>query len=475
MKVIITTRLKAGWTNLFDAEEYVRLFPFDTTQINEFFKGYTGEKGKITYDMIKEQYALKINEIGKPLFCWMFAITQSPALSDHKISFDGTIGSDNAKRALIFQQFIHSIIMGKHESQKQDYYKLLEHFHYEEDIEKKVLGKIAALKQIYPTNLTQKLVTNVLKRFGLSSKIIEQMLEPILTSYFYFQAETEGASNVSREELLDFMHESLKEYLVAEYYIESLFNDNKQHRLCIGIPNEETIKFLDGLLELLKNANNKSVKNQLSKFIKSLPDHQGRNNDGQFTMPSSLLSTITNNDTIIVDNAKEKIITNARIAFEEEKIVYRANLVAVADELEIWKSAMVSIDRYYELWLHRWLSVYILSKLRPSNNNTIINRTKFIQLFKEAINYIPYYLQKMEKVDLARADLGGAILAGADLRGANLKRAILREADLGEAILERAILREAILAGANLKRANLREAINLPLSQDEVKAKGALI
>ena len=142
--------------------------------------------------------------------------TKSPDLLDYKVFIDGNIGSEDAKRALIFQQFIHSIVMGKHKSEKQNYYTLLEHFNYDEDIEKKVLRKISALKQIYLNHLTRKLVTGLIKRFGLSSNIIEQMLKPILTSYFYLQNESESGF---RDELLDFMHESLKEYLVAEYYI----------------------------------------------------------------------------------------------------------------------------------------------------------------------------------------------------------------------------------------------------------------
>jgi len=55
-------------------------------------------------------------------------------------------------------------------------------------------------------------------------------------------------------------------------------------------------------------------------------------------MPS--LSTITSNDTIL-DNAKQKIIKNAKTAFEEEKIIYRTNLVAAPDLSEIWKSGRI--------------------------------------------------------------------------------------------------------------------------------------
>ena len=46
MKVMVTARLRARWTDLFNAEEYVRLFQFDSTQTDEFFDKYTGEQRK---------------------------------------------------------------------------------------------------------------------------------------------------------------------------------------------------------------------------------------------------------------------------------------------------------------------------------------------------------------------------------------------------------------------------------------------
>ena len=59
---------------------------------------------------------------------------------------------------------------------------------------------------------------------------------------------------------------------------------------------------------------------------------------------------------------------------------------------------------------------------------------------------------------LARADLGGADLAGVDLTAASLYRAVLSGADLRDAILTRADLEGADLSGAYLRDANLRGA-----------------
>ena len=61
-------------------------------------------------------------------------------------------------------------------------------------------------------------------------------------------------------------------------------------------------------------------------------------------------------------------------------------------------------------------------------------------------------------VDLRRANLRGAVLAGADLAGAQLSGANLSGADLSAAILDGANLTNANLEGANLERALLRDA-----------------
>lgn len=104
--------------------------------------------------------------------------------------------------------------------------------------------------------------------------------------------------------------------------------------------------------------------------------------------------------------------------------------MAAPDVSEIWKSGMLSINEYHELWLHRWLSVYTLNRLRHTNDNSETDKTKFVELFKVIVNYIPSYLRRLEDVDLREADL---------------------------------------------ERANLRGATNLSISVNEAKASGALI
>jgi hypothetical protein len=183
---------------------------------------------------------------------------------------------------------------------------------------------------------------------------------------------------------------------------------------------------------------------------------------------------------------RKKSFEMQQTAFEEEKIVYKTGTTVPApDVLEIWKTGIASIDEHYELWLHRWLSAYILNRLSPAyNNGEIINKTKFIQLLMVVIRDIPNYLH-INNVDLSRANLEGANLIGADLRKINLGRAHLEGADLtranlGGAHLEGADLTRAHLSGADLTRASFSavsfsEELNLPLSHDEAIARGARI
>ena len=88
--------------------------------------------------MLKE-YGLEETEIFKPLFCRMFAITYNNSDSQLSIQKAPTI---NIKRALFFQEVIHSIIEGKHKASpegknKQELYMQ----------EKKTLRSVAFLNQ----------------------------------------------------------------------------------------------------------------------------------------------------------------------------------------------------------------------------------------------------------------------------------------------------------------------------------------
>jgi hypothetical protein len=219
MRFIITTRLEAGIPLKFGISSYIRLLPFNDDQVDEFFRKYG--LPELNHQSL-EGYKLNSQEISKPLFCWMFATMINSKFYDHSLSRE----SSNPKmtKALIYKGFIHSIIRGKHRSGAIEL--SLTQFY---DDEKRILRKVAALLQMNePKILTASMVKEQLKYyFGekySEKKLQEQIIEPILTSYFYLQGQT------TTDKRVDFIHKSFREFLLAEYYIESIIS-NKKHYL----------------------------------------------------------------------------------------------------------------------------------------------------------------------------------------------------------------------------------------------------
>jgi uncharacterized protein YjbI with pentapeptide repeats len=467
MKIIITTRLKAGWTNLFDANYYIRLFPFKVNQINDYFTRYFGQKDVLTYEKLKEKYALGLEEIGKPLFCWMIAVTYSNEFSNYKIPLEGEIGSVNAKRALIYQQFVHSVVMGRHKSEKNAYMKFFTTLQYDEDIEKKVLRKMAMLKQIYPTNLTLKLATDNLNEFKLPTEIVKSMLEPILTSYFYLQSD----KIVSEDNMLiDFMHRSLEEYLVAEYYVESLFISNKPYRLSIGIPSVEVMKFLNGVLELF-STDNDSIKDYLLPLIDSLYDPDSEN----------VVNLYNRGNSDKFHDARDRLITNSKLGFIKNLLVTnRISGMHKFEDFELWRTQIID-ESFQDLIFHQWLSLFIYDKLITYENAELdhhIGKEEKLQiekLCKVFLGNLPNYLVKFSSFLFVDIDLPKAVLPEADLSGANLTRCNLKYANLFRTDFTGANLNGATLTGATLKSAVMRGTLLTNVTMNESVLSDAIL
>lgn len=128
----------------------------------------------------------------------------------------------------------------------------------------RILRKIAALRQMHGL-LTKSMIIRGLENYGISyhERTLKDVLDPILTSYFYLQSTT------ALDMPMDFIHKSFGEYFLAEYYLESILN-NKGYYLNVGIPSQETISFLDGLLELLSENKNENLKEYANILTKSL-------------------------------------------------------------------------------------------------------------------------------------------------------------------------------------------------------------
>jgi len=392
VKVIVTSRLVDVPRDYI--EEYVRLMPLIEGEVNEFFKKYGV---KLNYKKC-EELGLSRAEITKPLFCWILGMISL----DHP--YELTLNpkwSSGMKRSLLYYVFIHSLIKGKH---KKEMDKFKEYYY----VEKELLRYTAAIKNLYKELDEEKLKSKLAKMYKKETEHLEEYLEPLITSYFYRSSQ----EIVSKK--IEFIHKSFEEYLLAEYYYESI-RDGKMYRLNAGEPSIETMEFLKGLIDILKNK-------EAKEFLRKIDENP-----------------------LIKDEDRQKIIENSRRIAESESIIIKAD--EEEKEEEIWKEACISSDDYAKLWWHRWIALSVFAWL---HENETIDKQKIVSLINLSSHLMPWYVKNLERINLRGANLKRANLGRADIREAILERADLSEANLGEANLERANLERADLSGANL-------------------------
>jgi hypothetical protein len=241
LKVIITTRLD---DNLIERnlpsikfERYIRLLPFSEQQIDDFFKKYGVkiDENKYLTCRYARELDLPVEIMAKPLFAWMFSLVQLNGDTKSRLERK-THWSPNMKKSWIYFQFFYNIIQARQKRKhKGDSWKRWY------SIEKKGLRIIAALKQMYTQiyqqqELSLEKIEGKIQSFEVNNSTTAFDLEEIARSYF-LHVRDRGSTR-----LVNFVHKSFMEYLVAEYYLENLLNqgindeDTKLHRLNIGIP-----------------------------------------------------------------------------------------------------------------------------------------------------------------------------------------------------------------------------------------------
>lgn len=348
---------------------------------------------------------------------------------------------------LLYQDFIHSLIRARHRKVEMEFSE------YYSD-EKNLLRKIAALKKAYESiggSITvNKLIDNLKEYYGLdyttaASEERKNIFDPAMISYFYLSGQS------TRNKTVDFIHKSFKEHLLAEYYIESMLDYNNRHYLNVGMLSDQTLQHLAGLLELVTNED-ENLKEQTDNFIMSLKNQHGK-------------------------TLKETLIDNATKIFESEEIV----IFQIREDNNNYKKGWNTVshipsNKYRELWIHRWLSLYIWNFLAQNkiNKNILSNFILFTS------HNTPSSLKRLTGMDLSGASLSCVNFSHADLPRAHLSyadlsRANLSYADLYNADLSRANLSRANLYNADLSRAKFTAVINLPIPIDKAREHGAII
>jgi hypothetical protein len=127
IKFVITTRLEATPEDLrAGLKTYIRLLPFSKNQVDDFFRKsklpqYSFERFEM-YNLVSDRGEKNTlsDEMRKPLFCWMFALMVNSKPDNARI----LESSDNPQLtlALIYQEFIHSVIRGKYKGVAEEYF-----------------------------------------------------------------------------------------------------------------------------------------------------------------------------------------------------------------------------------------------------------------------------------------------------------------------------------------------------------------
>ena len=446
MKFIITTRLESQYPEYLQITEsrYVRLFSFSDDEVEEFFNKYLL---KVDYSKIIE--ILDKDVLTVPLFCWIAAFTfqgNSQLLYDKIANENSIIDDTKITKTDFYLHFIHSIINGRHNNDHRYRQSLNEYIN-----EKRALRRIAALK-VLKSNLTKDDITD---NYQFDLHINSKAVSEILSTYFVEEF------NFKNKRRIEFIHKSFIEYLLAEFYLESILA-SKSYYLNLGnyllYPSEPTLLFLQDMLSIIKKRNG-YIYNQ---FIKSL-DNDVENEIDILKKLSSIAGSIVEKDDIVI--RKENDV-------EKEKIKPR-------DPDGFWCVTSIGIDNYYTLLLHREISLFVLvklfdldkkenKKLKFKNKEAIVRLINFssksmnksLRIFSNCnLSNTRLRDADLSHADLSHADLSHADLSHADLSHADLSHADLREADLFEADLFEADLSHAKLPGANLSHASLSYAI----------------
>jgi len=408
VKVIITTRL-VEIPQEYIRDGYVRLMPFDIDQVDEFFRKYG-----VDLDYWKcEELGLNDEEITKPLFLWILGMILSD--TSYRLEFKPK-WSKELRKSLLYYIFIHSIIKGKHkEAREAEEFK---HFYL---TEKQLLRYIAALKKMFE-DLDEEVLNKGLKNiYELPQGLTEKQLEPLITSYFY------RSSNGMASRRIEFIHKSFQEYLLAEYYYECI-KEGKVHWLNVGMPSEETMLFLKGLVQMLQA---KDVEN--------------------------ILESIDGENRFIKSSDRDRILENARKIAEGETLILRhLSKQTPTQTHELWTIVELPSDALELAMIHRWIALSVFSWLHGKNENLDKNKIRDLLLFSS--QKVPSYMKNLERINLKRIELPGVNFSGASMRGIDLSRAKIDFADLSLADLRDSKLTKAKIISSNLKEARLNRA-----------------
>ena len=412
LKVILTTRLVSDFPQMIynTKEKYLRLLPFTKQQVNSFLEH---NNINLNYEEVI-QLGMNDEELRKPLFLLILSKIL-PNMQDNILIGINTKLTVNKRKALMYMQFINYSI-----THRLKEYLTLDTYNNE----RKILRTIAMWIQL-KGEITEMNLQEIIQIHRLNTQDFD--LESILKSHFSLITNT--------NKVIEFIHSSIKDYLVAEIYVECLLKGNAMN-LNIGIPTKETINFLDGLISLLKIDDVK---------IESLIEFREKNLSlfNSFEFKDSKNTAIKN----IINNAIQNI---------NEKSIYLNNYTVSMQNKNYVVTKNDNSNGYPNLWIYKYISLYVFnlisSNTDPSNN---IDKKSLVKLITSTSQMVPSYLKQFSNIDLSDMTLSAVKLSFANLSNANLSKSDLSGSNLYGANLNGVNLEEADLSGANLARSTL--------------------
>jgi len=403
LKVIILTRLEPEYPKLLNFNSYIRLQYFSPSKVKDFFINYGAPE--LDYDILK-QYGLQHKDICKPLFCWIISSLNKKSTGLSKFQDSWT---SKMRRTALYFEFAYNIMGGHYIENNPSKFTNMD--------EKRILWKIASLKQMNKTNLTQKEIKeslHIIFGVNLEDERNSEALKSIFNSHV--------TSLDPNYEKFNFTHNSFQEYFLAEYYLECIIN-KQPVRLCVGLPSSDCIEFLIGWLELISSDDDATI-HYLNKHIENLKK------DG----------SVFNYDD--VNELKKDLILGADVCFKTEQLITTGD---INTNLNGWSTLKINLKNFNDLWMHRWLSFLCLGIVAPN----IIDKHSLSFLIKNTSSLFPFYFKQFKSIDLSHTDLSTSQLHLSHFENTNLTGTKLNQVIFSDAILIDTVFVDSELEGTD--------------------------
>ena len=278
------------------------------------------------------------------------------------------------------------------------------------------MQEIAALKQKSNREINIETIKQLIRQENTESTLdLDKTIQYVLDSYFL--------QTSNKNKIIDFIHPSFKDYLLAEYIMEKI-RHNQIEELNFQIPNNDCVDFICGWAKLF-SSDQQTVEyvNKRFRYFSIRKIHG-------------------------VDETVQDIIPLLRLRCYDE--INENTLLSPQDDKE---NILVSRFRLSNketgfIWLHRWISLLIFNIL-PDSRLPIQTVT---DLIKTSSHMYPPYYKRLQNLDFQNIDLSGADLSGSNFNNANLKGVNLSNSDLTDAIFTDADLSSSNLSNAKIIR-----------------------